>query len=57
MLGISLRSEHRSDRICLLQALYDNATIGLSGPVGYVHSYVDFGNVSLDVNNQTVRSG
>ena len=55
--GYRFEEQHRSDSIYLLQALYDNATIGLAGPVGYVHSYVDFGNVSLDVNNQTVRSG
>lgn len=37
-----------------MQALYDNATVGLSGPVDYVHTCVDFGNVTLTVNGKTV---
>ena len=30
-----------------MQALYDNATVGLAGPVDYVHTCVDFGNVTV----------
>ena len=57
-IGYTFEKQHKSDNsIYLSQALYDNATIGLAGPVGYVHSYVDFGNVSLNVDNQMVRSG
>ena len=37
-----------------MQALYDNATIGLAGPVDYVHTCVDFGNVTLTVNGTMV---
>ena len=37
-----------------IQALYENATIGLTGPVDYVHTCVDFGNVSLTVNGTKV---
>lgn len=38
------------------KALYDNATIGLSGPVDYVHTCVDFGNVTLTVNGKLVHT-
>ena len=38
-----------------IQALYDNATAGLAGPVDYVHTCVDFGNVTLAVNGTKVK--
>lgn len=38
-----------------MQALFDNATIGLAGPVDYVHTCVDFGNVTLTINGTKVR--
>ena len=40
--------------LLMVQALYDEATIGLTGPVDYVHTYIDFGNVQLTVDGKQV---
>ena len=36
------------------RTIYENATRQLSGPVEYLHTYVDFSNVTLTVNGTKV---
>ena len=37
-----------------MQSLYDSATVGLTGAVDYVHTHVDFGDISLTVDGKQV---
>lgn len=37
------------------QDLYDQAKIDLAGPVDFVHTYVDFGNLTVTVNRTKVH--
>ncbi len=38
------------------QALFDNATTELSGPVAFIHTYVDMSNQTLTVNGTQVTT-
>ena len=42
-------------RQIFMQSLYESATTGLTGSVGYVHTHVDFSNIQLTVNGQQVN--
>ena len=54
MQATAIVTMYLSDLHIYLQALYESATTGLTGAVGYAHTHMDFGDISLTANGQQV---